>query len=123
MVNQNPTQKTQGSGIQSSFYNESSTFLRSKHLPRPHTQIFFNFILASPLNEVRAFFITVIKKKYPNVFYAYDSSSFCLLKCNRNLKKGQRYVVYGKLTKNRLYFLESLKEEEVDYKELCYMLL
>lgn len=107
----------------SSFYDESSTFLRSKFLPKPSTRLFFNFILCSPQNQIRTFFITIIKKKFPNIFYAYDSSSFCLLKSTRNLQNGKRYLVYGKLTKNKYYFLESMKEEEIDYKELCYSLL
>jgi len=108
---------------QSSIYNDSSTFLNSKRLPRPATHVFFNFVLSSPLNDIRLFFITVIRKKFPNVFYGYDSSSFCLLRCDRDLKKGKRYLIYGRLTKNRLYFLECLREEEIDYKELCYMLV
>lgn len=122
MASQDPAQK-QGSSTESSFYTEPSTLLKSKHLPRPHARLFFNFILTSPLNEVRTFFVTVVRKKFPSVFYAYDSSSFCLLRCSRRLRPGQRYIIYGKLAKNRLYFLECLKEEEVDYKELCYMLL
>lgn len=108
---------------QSSFCYESSTFLKSKNVPRPTPHVFFNFVISSPLNQIKLFFITVIRKKYSNVFYGYDSSSFCLLKCERNLKKGKRYMIYGKLSKNKLYFLECLKEEEIDYKELCYMLL
>lgn len=111
------------SEIQSSFYNESSTFLKSKRIPLPLTKIFFNFVLTSELNEIRVFFITIIKKKFSNVYYGYDSSSFCLLKCPRRLEKGERYLIYGKLTKNKLYFLECMKEEKINYKELCYMIL
>lgn len=107
----------------SSFYFEPSTFLRSKHLPKAPTKLTYNFILSSELNIVSIFFITVTMKKFPNVFYAYDSTSFCLLRSERNLKKGQRYIVYGKLTKRKFFFLESLKEIEIDYKELCYMLV
>lgn len=107
----------------SSFYEESSTFLKSNLLPKPSTRLFFNFILCSPFDQIRTFFITIIKKKFPTVFYAYDSSSFCLLKSERNLEKGRRYLIYGRLNKNKYYFLESIKEEEIDYKELCYSLL
>ncbi|KAM0679589.1 hypothetical protein GINT2_002218 [Glugoides intestinalis] len=108
---------------QSSFYREASTFLKSKYLPKPRTSVCYNFIGTSALNKVMVFFITVTKKRFPNIYYAYDSTSFCLVRSERALKSKQRYIIYGKLTKNRFFFLESLKEEEIDYKELCYMLL
>lgn len=123
---QESNQKTlsnENSISESSFYQESSSFLKNIKLPALHTQIRFNFLIHSSLGEIRTFLITIIKKKFPNVFYAFDSTSFCLLRSERTLKRNQRYLVYGKLSKNRYFFLESLREEEINYKELCYMLI
>lgn len=107
----------------SSFYQERSSFLKSRKIQQAQMKIRFNFIVTSPLNEIRTFLITITKKKFPNVFYGYDSTSFLLVRCERDLKKSHRYLIYGKLSKNRFYFLECLKEEKVDYKSLCYMLI
>ena len=107
----------------SSFFQESSSFLKNIKLSQLHTRIRFNFLVTSSLGEIRVFLITIIKKKFPNIFYAYDSTSFCLLRSERNLKNKQRYLIYGKLSKNKFFFLDSLKEEDINYKELCYMLI
>lgn len=108
---------------QSSFYQEHSTFLKNRKTTHAHTRIRFNFLNTSPMSEIRTFLITIIRKKFPNIFYAFDSTSFCLLRSERDLKRNQRYLIYGKLSKNKFFFLESLKEEEINYKELCYMIV
>lgn len=107
----------------SSFFQESSSFLKNLKLPQLNTRIQFNFLVSSSLGEIRIFLITIIKKKFPNIFYAFDSTSFCLLRTERNLKKHKRYLIYGRLSKNKFFFLDCLREEEINYKDLCYMLI
>lgn len=103
------------------FYNQRSSVLRKS--TAPSTRVHFNFLVISPLKQVAIFYLTVIKKKFPNIYYGYDSTAFCLIKCNSLLESGKRYIIYGKLSKNKLFFVDCLSFEELDYRSLCYMLL
>ena len=106
-----------------SIYKESSTFLRSCRCPETPTKMQFNFLTCSQFNEVKIFFITITKKKFSNVYYGYDSTSFCLVRYGYELKPGQRYIIYGKLSKLKLYFIDCICAEEIVYKDLCYFLV
>jgi hypothetical protein len=106
-----------------SFYSESSTFLRSKRCPEPQSRIGFNFITVSPLSEIRVFFVTVTRRKFPTVYYGFDSTAFCLLRYAGRLQKDRRYMIYGRLTKNKYYFIDCIDVKEIVYRDLCYLLL
>lgn len=104
-----------------SFYNERSTIIRQSGTPP--SKIHFNFLITSAFRQVKIFFITIVKKRFPNIYYGFDSTAFCLLKYSKRLVQNRRYIVYGTLSKNKLYFIDCLKADEIDYKKLCYMLL
>lgn len=113
--------KIYNSNTNISFYNQKSSFIKQSETPP--SKIYFNFLISSSFNQVKIFYITIIKKKFPNIYYGFDSTAFCLLKYKNNLEQNKRYLIYGTLTKNKLYFIDCLKVEDVDYKRLCYMLL
>lgn len=106
-----------------SYYAESSTFLRSAKVPEPPTKHFFNFIEYSRHDIMLSFYVTISRKKFQNIYYGYDSTSFCLVRSTYPLAINRRYIIYGRLSKARLYFLDSTAVEELDYKAFCYSLV
>lgn len=108
---------------ESSLYKESSSFLKSIFCSSAKTTMQFNFIIKTPLNEIRVFYITITKKRFENIYYGYDSTAFCIIRYSGELNIGSRYIMYGKLSKLKTYFLDCLETELIEYKKLCYMIL
>lgn len=103
--------------ITSSFIKEHE---KDSNLPKRRI---FSFIVSTQLNFKTTFTITIIKKKFPNIYYGYDSTAFCLIKSQFTLKNNKRYQIYGSLTKNKLFFLDAIKADLLDYKVLLYNIL
>lgn len=106
-----------------SVFKDSSTFLRGDVCKSSKTSVSFNFLTQSLHGIVMPFFITITRKRFPNVYYGYDSTAFCIIRCEAPLKLGVRYTIYGKLSKIKMYFIDCMEATPVDYKELCYWLL
>ncbi|KAI4291493.1 hypothetical protein PAPHI01_0767 [Pancytospora philotis] len=106
-----------------SLYKDASTFLRSGACSAAKTSLSFNFVALSPLDIVLPFFISITRQRFSNIYYGYDSTAFCIVRSTEPLEPGVRYIVYGKLSKGKRFFLDSMKATVVDYKELCYWLL
>lgn len=106
-----------------SIFKDSSTFLRGYVCKNVKTKIDFNFINVSEHNTILGFFITIFKAKSQNIYYGFDSTAFCIVKSNKKLILNLRYLIYGKLSKKKYYFIDLLEAEPIYYKELCYWLL
>ncbi|KAI5150521.1 hypothetical protein ENBRE01_1549 [Enteropsectra breve] len=103
--------------------NDSSTFLRSGFCKNPKTKMHFTFLTAVPYFQIIPLFITITHRKYTNLYYGYDSTAFCLVKSEDELQIRKRYIIYGKVSKSKTYFIESYGHEQIEYKKLCHMLL
>lgn len=106
-----------------SMFKDTSSFLRGQVCQNARTRLHFNFITASAFNEIKIFYITITRKKYSNIYYGYDSTAFCLVRHEKELRVGVRYVAYGKLSKLKLYFIDCMEACEIEYRELCQFLL
>jgi hypothetical protein len=102
---------------------ESSTFLRGPLCRNAKTTHTFLFLVEAPLDTVSVFYVTVTRKKFENVYCGYDSTAFCLVRSTLPLVPGQRYVIYGRLSRIKTFFLDSLNAEPLRYLDLCYCLL
>lgn len=104
-------------------FQEPSTFLKDPACQNVLPHFDFNFIATTEHNVIKPFFITITAQRFSNVYYAYDSTAFCIVKYNKHLDKGKRYIIYGKVSKLNLYFVECLGADEICYKNLCYSLI
>ncbi|KAK6089654.1 hypothetical protein P3W45_001420 [Vairimorpha bombi] len=102
---------------------ESSTLLRSTKYATTKTKIFFNFIKYTPLNILKLFFITIVSKHSDNSYIGTDGSCRCIVKEASELIEGNRYEMYGKLSKEKYLVLKCVKVLKIDYKKLVYQLL
>lgn len=100
--------------LESSFTLQSTKYLEKK------TCFVFHYVRLSNLNILYPFMITIVKKIGHSSYSGYDNSTYCLVKTEKCMVPGIRYMVYGKVRKARLYILHAEKAEPIDYKKLCY---
>jgi len=106
-----------------SIFKESSSFLRGQVCSSARTRMGFSFIVRAPCDEVRAFFVVVTRRRFGSIFYGYDSTAFCIVRFRGELRAGVRYILYGRLSRLRTYFIDCLAAEQIDYRDLCRWLL
>ena len=102
---------------------EPSTFLNGPLCHRAKTTHTFSFILYAELNRIGVFYVTITHERFKNVFYGYDYTTFCIIHSNDRLILNKRYIIYGKVTKIKQYFIEALNTEPFIAKDMAYMLL
>jgi len=103
-------------------FQEPSMVLRNK-AGEPRTQIIMNFLASVELSTICGLFLTITRKKYKNVYYGYDSSAFCLIRTLEELVIDKEYHVYGRVMKRKFYFVDCIAVKEIDYREVCSMIL
>lgn len=100
--------------LESSFTLQSTKYLEKK------TCFVFHYVRLSNLNTLYPFMVTVVKRIGHGIYSGYDTSTYCLVKTEKCMAPGIRYLVYGKVRKTQLYIIHADKVEPVDYKKLCY---
>jgi hypothetical protein len=102
---------------------ESSLVLKGTKYMKNKSKLEICFLKYSPLNVVKAFFITVTKQISPVKWFGYDSSCRCILETNVRLVPLKRYEVYGRLRKTKYLIVEVLRIYPINYKDLIYQVL
>lgn len=99
---------------------ETSVVLSGPKYPTPKTRITFNFLKTAILNVVKQFFITVSHAKPNGIYYGFDASERCVILSPIQLDVGKRYSIYGRLRRRKILYLECIKIQNMNYKNLCY---